>query len=63
MFIKKVTIFVNFKFRMANLRLDNVHLPYNNLAFELDERQIRMIEGNYKMIKSLALFSNKFIVG
>ena len=39
---------------MANLRLENIHFSYNNLAFELDERQIRMIEGNYKIMKPLA---------
>ena len=60
--IKKVTIFVNLKFRMAN-QLENLHPPYNNFGLDLDERQIRMIEGNYKMMKSLALVLNKFIVG
>ena len=35
---------------MANPRLESLHLPFNNFAFELDERQIRMIEGNYKMM-------------
>ena len=35
---------------MANLRLENLHMTFNNLGFELDERQIRMIEGNYKIM-------------
>ena len=35
---------------MAIPELENLHLTFNNFAFELDERQIRMIEGNYKMI-------------
>ena len=45
--------FVNLKFRMANPELENLHLTFNNFAFELDERQIPLIEGNYKMITSL----------
>ena len=61
-FTKKVTIFGNLKFRMENLRLENFHRTYNNFAFDLDERQIRMIKGNYKMIKSVALVSNEFLV-
>ena len=47
---------------MANLRLENLHFTYNNFAFDLDERQICMIEGNYKMMKSLARVSNEFLV-
>ena len=35
---------------MANPRLENLHSNFNNFAFELDERQVRVIEGNYKMM-------------
>ena len=42
---------------MANLELENLHSTFNNFAFDLDERKIRMIEGNYKMRNFSVLYT------